>query len=797
MSLPNEVNLQLLASSKPYNIDQSLRFRASATAYLNRTPASAGNRKVFTYSSWVKRGTLSSVDYLLGNIVYAGSGATNEQFNIYFGTDNCLEISSYANSGFAYRLITTQVFRDPSAWYHIVIAFDTTQATDTNRIKVYVNGSQITSFSTSSYPSLNYDTYWNRAIRSGVGALIGTLDGSNYQDGASYFDGYMAEINFIDGSALTPSSFGQADSQTGVWQPKKYGGSYGTNGFYLPFSNTSSTSTLGNDFSGNSNTWTVNNISLTAGSTYDFMRDSPTLGTLASNYATLNPLRTNNGTLINANLTASSGSDSYKGFSGTMAMKTGKWYWEVTCTSIGFVTSIGITNSNSVSGITTGMWSYHYDGSKYIGGSNGGYGASYASGDVLGFAFDADAGSLTCYKNNSSQGVLVSGLPSNVDYYPYATLYGSWNIAYNFGQRPFAYTPPSGFNSLNTFNLPTPTIGATSATQANKNFDVTLYTGNGGIQSLTMGFAPDLAWQKSRSIGYAGSLYDSVRGTSKQLSSATTDAEDTRNGVTAFNSNGVTLGDSARSNDNGQTFVNWAWKAGGAAVTNTAGSISAQVSANPTAGFSVVTYTGNGTNGATVGHGLGVAPSMIFVKDRSQGGTYRDWAVYSPIIGAGNALFLNDTTGSFSKPSYWNSTTATSTVFTLGNDITVNQSGDAFVAYCWTPIAGYSAIGSYTGNGSTDGTFVYTGFRPRFILRKWTNGSNQWVIFDTSRDPYNLSNKSLYTNVSNAEETLYNQTDILSNGFKMRTTDNSVNGSGGNYIYAAFAENPFKYANAR
>jgi hypothetical protein len=429
-----------------YGLTKSLRLRKSASANLTRTPGSNGNRQVFTISFWTKLGSFATGSdsfFWSSGDAAPGIAPINLGWKTFDGT-------YYFFAGFdgGNSIATTAVYRDPSAWYHIVLAIDTTQATASNRAKFYVNGSQVTDLRTASYPTQNL----NFEVGSGNKAFFGALNISNSPN--RFFDGYLAEINFIGGQQLTPSSFGAYNSTLGgMWQPLKYTGSYGTNGYYLPFTDTTSTTTLVADSSGNGNNFTPSNISLTAGVTYDSMTDVPTLtSTTAANYCVMNPLRTNNGTLTNGNLTASSASASYKGFSSTMAMRTGKWYWEVTCTSIGFVTSIGITNSSSVSGLATGMWSYHYDGTKYIGGSNSAYGASYASGDVLGFAFDADAGSLTCYKNNVSQGVLVSGLPS-VDYFAYATLYDTWNIAYNFGQRPFAYTPPTNFLALNAFNI--------------------------------------------------------------------------------------------------------------------------------------------------------------------------------------------------------------------------------------------------------------------------------------------------------------------------------------------------------
>ena len=283
--------------------------------------------------------------------------------------------------------------------------------------------------------------------------------------------------------------------------------------------------------------------------------------------------------------------------------------------------------------------------------------------------------------------------------------------------------------------------------------------------------------------------------------SNTTDAETTdSNGLTAFTSNGFTIGSDGELNDPTANHVAWNWRASNTtAVTNTDGTITSTVSANTSAGFSVVTYTGNGTQPSTVGHGLGVAPKMIFVKSRSNGGTYYDWAVYNSDIGAGNAMLLNSTSGSFSKPSYWNSTTATSTVFTLGSDITVNQSSATYVAYCFAPVAGYSKIGSYTGNGSTDGPFIFTGFRPRWIMIKRTDSTDDWIMMDSSRSTYNVAILTLYANGNYAEDSnVTNRAeDFLSNGFKIRSSPSYLNASGGTYIYMASAENPLKYANAR
>jgi hypothetical protein len=327
----------------------------------------------------------------------------------------------------------------------------------------------------------------------------------------------------------------------------------------------------------------------------------------------------------------------------------------------------------------------------------------------------------------------------------------------------------------------------------------TLYSGTGASQSINnsnngVSFQPDFVWAKSRSNAYPNVLVNSIVGATKYLVSNNTDAETTDAGyIASINSNGFSVGSSGGLNVSGGTFVGWQWKAGGTAVSNTAGSITSSVSANTTAGFSVVTYSGNGTAGATVGHGLGAVPSMIIIKVRNAAD---NWPVYHKSLGNTDAVFLNLTTATQAL-TYWNSTTPSSTVFTLGSNLIVNKSSDTFVAYCFAPVAGYSAFGSYTGNNSTDGPFVYLGFRPRWVLiKRATDGGNGWQLYDNARNPYNAETLGLFPDGANAEQTA-NAVDVLSNGFKLRAADTPTNSSGIVYIYACFAENPFKYANAR
>jgi len=370
---------------------------------------------------------------------------------------------------------------------------------------------------------------------------------------------------------------------------------------------------------------------------------------------------------------------------------------------------------------------------------------------------------------------------------------GTWSA--NFGQRPFAYTPPTGFKPLHTGNLPDSAI-----VDGSKYFDAVTYTGNGyptsGTQSIsTVNFQPDFVWIKDRSRGgYNHFLQDVLRGSTNVLRSNTTGAENTEStAVTSFNADGFSLGASNEVNYQNDAFISWNWKANGAGVSNTDGSITSTVSANPTAGFSIVTYTGNGSTG-TVGHGLGVAPSMMVFKERS---TTRDWIVYHKVLGAGYRVFLNLSDASGASSANFNNTSPTSSVFSIGATTATNENSGTYVAYCFADVEGYSKFGGYTGNGSADGPFIYTGFRPAFVIIKKTSGPMAWNIHDSTRSAYNVSDKFFYANDAGAER-VDPEMDLLSNGFKLRTTDFTyVNQSGGTYIYMAFAENPFKNSLAR
>jgi hypothetical protein len=791
-----------------YQISRSVRLRSSASAYLNRTFSSTGNTKTWTWSAWFKRGTLGTEQNLFGTIDLS---VTNRQCYISFQTDNTLTFSNYTTSGYNYYLQTTQVFRDPSAWYHIVCVSDTSQATTANRLKIYVNGIQITAFSTATYPSQNFDGWVNANTGAGVQLGIGRV--APYVSG-QYFDGYMTEINFIDGQALTPSSFGETNAITGVWQPKKYAGTYGTNGFYLNFSDNSTAAALGTDFSGNSNTWTVNNISVTAGATYDSMLDVPTPyadgGNGRGNYATLNPISMagSTATLSKGNLSFTN-SGTHARRASSISMSSGKWYAEATITTVGgSYPIVGIATTSTFNGATyvgadSTSYGYSTNATKYNNAVAVSYGATYTTNDVIGIALDLDAGTLVFYKNNVSQGTAYSSLSGEFTFAVSGLTGTVWEL--NFGQRPFTYTPPTGFVALNTQNLPTPTISNGANYMA-----ATTYTGTGAALSVSnavngISFQPDFVWTKPRSTAVGHTLFDSLRGVTKYLQSNTTGAEGTAaTSLTAFNSNGFTVNSDTSTGANGVTYIGWQWNAGGSTVTNTSGSISAQVRANATAGFSVVTYTGNGVTAATVGHGLNAIPAMVIIKERGTAGT--NWMVKHQSLASSNNLFLQGTnattniTTAVGGGGIANLSSSTTFNFLAGTSNTdnVNRNTGTFVAYCFAAVAGYSAFGSYTGNGSADGPFVYTGFRPRFVMIKRTDTAGEnWLIWDSSRDTYNAGGLNLFPNLSNAENNNAPDFDFLSNGFKLRKSAAQHNASGGTYIFMAVAENPFKLSLAR
>jgi hypothetical protein len=578
------------------------------------------------------------------------------------------------------------------------------------------------------------------------------------------------------------------------------------------------------DASGNKNNWTANNINSNASSetTYDIMNDVATLTDEdTANFATLNPLYAGINGLSASNLTFTP--SGWMHIPSTIELPTDSTtgiYWEedLTVAVAANYHASGVTNgkntastafdsNTAVISMSGSAWRLYKSGDANNAVAITGAGGSASNGDVHMFAYKN--GYLywgingSWYPTGANPATDTSPLnASQITAQQYALCGGYTGItkSINFGQRPFKYTPPTGYKKLNTYNLPDSTIK-----DGSQYFDVSTWTGNGGTQDISLEFSPDFAWIKKRNAIAYHILQDTIRGAGKNLFSNDTLAEIGNAGdlISSFNTDGFTVnttyngGTNGATNGSGDTFVGWSWRGSDSSpVSNTDGTITSTVSANTDSGFSVVTYTGNGSTG-TVGHGLGVAPSMVIVKRRD--GAF-GWNVYhSKLTSAAYVLFLQATDAQATS-SLWNSTAPTSSVFSLGTSSGGNASGGTYVAYCFAEVEGFSKFGSYTGNGSADGPFVYTGFRPAFILAKRIDTTNNWLIHDTARATYNQVLNYLLPNSSGAEGIGNPSTygfDLLSNGFKCRSSTGGGNDSGGTYIYMAFAENPFKQSLAR
>ena len=781
-------------------IQRSLIFNNDDNTRLSRTIGSTSNRRTFTHSFWIKRTMKSAEQYVLYNGHSSGTPYFDARFE---ANDHQFQFIDYTGSH-AMQLRTEKRFRDAGSWYHIVIAMDTTQGTASNRAKLYVNGVQETDFSVESYPSQNHDTGANV---SGHLQVLGTLKAGTSND----LDGYLAEVHFIDGYQYDASYFGFTDPVTNIWSPKRYEGTYGTNGYYLDFSDNSSTAALGIDKSPNGNDFTANNFATT-----DSVIDTPT-----NNFCTLNPLDAGTITESQGNLKVTRDS-AHETIQGTMSMPSGKWYWEVYNgmpggSTDGTLIGLGSNASNILNshvGSTATSWGYENTGLVWNNSNGTGSNASLANGDIFGIAYDADQGIIRFYKNGTLQNDGYTGVTAN-DYMPQVSLYHSNSfLVANFGQDSsfagnktaqgktdasglgdFYYTPPTGYKALCSRNLP---LTVPSVVKPQKHFECVTFTGNGSTgQSITsLDFQPDFIWFKNRSAGNNHASMNSVIGRSKGLypdSNSIDFNSSAGRDLVSFDPNGFTVGNpeqASSTNNNGSNLVAWCWKAGGAtAVSNSDGSITSSISANQEGGFSIVTYTGTGS-AATIGHGLGKTPKLIWVKNRT---TTQDWFVNNGMIfnDYGKYYKLNSSSSSnASDTNVFPNTAPTSTVFSVGTDNAVNGNGDNYVAYIWSEIPGFSQFGYWTGNGSSDGTYVHTGFTPRMMIYRKASDEN-WHMLDTQRDPLNPNSLGIDPNLSNAESNDSNiQIDFLGSGFKMRASHGTSNADDTNYFYYVWAGQP-------
>jgi hypothetical protein len=813
MVFQNDILAGAAGAGGGYEIDQSIRFNDNDSAYLSRTSGSADSeRKLASTSIWLKRSNLTA-RHTIYSVNPAGSnGAANQITMVFENSGTNGDCITYNNG--AVNRQSTSVYRDVSGWYHFCQIFDTSQATAADRVKTYINGNLLTDINIGQDFSLNSNTAF------GQNSVVHYLGrGGSTQ----YFDGYMAEIVFTVGQSVAVTDFGEYNDD-GVWVPKAYAGTYGTNGFYITGEDSAD---LGADYSGNANDFTSSGLT-----SDDQVTDTPT-----DNYPTYNSISTL-GTLSDGNLVLSI--QDYACPITQSYPTSGIWQtdFELDVVSGSNGAGVGVLDY-SLFKHRTNDGSYT-DGSLAWGGSYGfgadgtlnspsayniPYGSNwFTAGNIISIIYNADVGAVWFAINgtlqNSATGAEIeagtttnaafTGLTGSI-YTPFTWSHNLANSMILLNETQQSISGLTSAKLLSTANLPAPTI-----TDGSAYFQTTLYTGDGSAtqtitQSENSTFNPDFIWIKNRSNAYSHNINDAVRGYTgaspataadvKVLASDATDKEglgDTlttaiqRGFVQSSTSNGFIVNkgtagsqDGFYTNASGHTYAAWQWLAANGTASNTNGSITSTVSANTTAGFSVLTFAGSGGTG-TVGHGLSQPPNFIIVKSRDTSNAwytgsdfYTTWEYYQT---------LNSNAAQSAGSTVWNSTAPTSSVFSIGASL--NTSAEDYVAYCWHSVEGFSKFGSYTGNGSTDGPFVWCGFRPAFVMFKKTSGTDSWEIFDNTRPGYNATGLGLFPNATDSESTGRN-IDILSNGIKQRNANGTTNESGYTYIYMAFAEHPF------
>jgi len=821
-----------------FPISNSLRFDAGSSNYLERD-SYTHNRQIFTYSFWIKNTNPTVRQFIFGRYVDGNNVSALE-----YDSGGRLSWYDYQSSGYTFQQRTTALFRDVSAWYHVVLRVDTTDGTAGNRARMYVNGVELTSFGASTTVSQNVSFL----LGDGGNDFRWGTEGSNNR---LHFGGYLADITVIDGTSYAPSAF--AETKNDIWIPKDTAGlTFGNGGYRLQFKQTGTSqnsSGIGADTGGNDE-----HFSVSALAAHDVVPDSPT-----NNFATLNPLLSDPSypvTYSEGNLKSTQTEKYFSGASSIAITKAmgGKWYFEAKGISSGNFPMIGVmpTDKEQIPIITNNAGSslrYTYGGydGKIWHGSYASYGATWDQ-DVIGVAFDWDNKKIYFSKNGTFQN---SGNPVNGnnpafssmtdgDYYFYL-LNGAgasnrdqiWEV--NFGQNgtfsgahssggnaddngigDFLYDVPAGYLALCTANMTAPvaTVDPAQGGSPQNYFNTVLYTGNGGDASSPhaitgVGFQPDWVWGKNRDAGKYHYLCDSVRGVGATSLASNDDIVEEDVGFDAFGSDGFSVSDidSGTTNENGNNYVAWNWKLNGTGAANTDGTINTTATTVAAhGGISISTYTGDGNNNVTIGHGLSGTPELVIIKPRN----YADNWVVS--WGNGNGM-----TGlTLSDNMYLNLTTAAGGAsngrFLANDSDTVNlganwnninkDSSSTYVMYCFKSIDGMQKIGTYLGTGNADGPFVFTGFRPAFTILKRTDASGRsWIMQDSARSPTNpviieVDADAAATEYSSNASSGYN-VDYVSNGFKIRTSNVNWNASGGTYIYMAFSEQPFKYANAR
>ena len=808
-----------------HQIASSIRNSSAQSGTLKRTAGTPTSRTQFTMSYWVKRyntsgGSSTNLVFTCGSYIFWGFSVTDFDLQVTGG-----------NWGTGY-LTSDNMYRDTSAWYHHVLTFDSTQSTQADRLKIYVNGERITSFSVESVTAgIGASEDFSFINESGYAQAFGGLSGSGH--GTEGADNQMAEIVFNDGQAYGPDSYGE--TKNGVWIPKDPSGlTFGNNGYWLKMA----AGAIGTDSSGNGNTFTVTNIAA-----HDVMLDSPTFNSNSNggNFATIGPLwKTSDMTFSEGNLKWTCATNE-RGLMSNWAVPIGtKAYWEYIPVSWGGNTSNGdemwIGINQGIAALVGGdrggkTTAYAYgtsNGYKTILASASSYGATIRANDVVGVAVDRVNHTINFSKNGSWQGTFA--ISSTMDLFPFIGSGGGTSSAsgiFNFGADGtfsgtvtaqgnsddtgygnFYYDPPTGFLAMCAGNLPVADSidpAQTDDDYPQKLFSPILYTGSGSgdgvpkTNTITgLGFQPDYVNIKERTQASTNPLYDSSRGNTKLLTSVATQAEVDQAalpGLVSFDTDGFkaqypNTGDYYVNRSN-NTYVAWCQRAnGGSLTTNNVGTQTSYVQTDPSGAFSITKYVGTGS-AMTVGHGLSVTPGITIIKDRD---TVVSWPVYTKLIDGSMDYFFFDTdsasntsglTGPNSSVWTWQSASGLS-----------NTASKNYIMYNFANIEGYCKVGTYVGNASNDGTFVYTGFKPSFMMNKPIVQGN-WRVVDSARSPYNVTQSALSPNSTAAEDTYASvNIDLLSNGFKMRSYETPMN-QATTFVYIAFAENPFKYATAR
>ena len=786
-----------------YEISNSLIFNRVDTPALSYSFSSTAAS--WTVSCWIKLGEISiNTRYPFG----FGTAGTDAAGVSFASGDS---MAYYDEDGGTLIRDTTKLVRDVSAWYHMVAK------NSSGTVTIYLNGIQ-------------------QATGSGGEALDGsTFYVGRFAGGTAYhWDGYISEFYFIDGTAYSPTTFAETDSDSGIWIPKKAVDdvTFGSDGFFMEFKQTGTdadSSGIGADTSGNDNHMTVTNLAAT-----DVTEDTPT-----NNFATLNPFgsrytyhddpptnaaRISQGNLVTLSRTGGTGDGNCMS---TIALPSyGKWYAEF---------KIADANGNGIVGIrnpVNGALNVNYysaDGSKNVDGTTSSYGDAYGNGHIIGVAIDIDNGKIYFSKDGTYQdsgdptdsstgiGYDVAGKTASNggDYFLYIADGGGTVgpvVQSNFGNPSFAvssgnadgngignfeFAPPSGYLSLCTKNLAT---SFTTIDDPSKYFQTQLYTGNGSADhAITNGgnsdLQPDWVWIKNRDATDAHLGFDTNRGVTKMItmSDYVIEATDTDT-LDAFQSDGFRVDADVKVNTNAEKYVAWQWKCNAGttetAVTESGNNPGNTRQTNADAGFSIISYVGTGGAG-TIAHGLGVAPEWFIVKATDNATNWMMYHEYNTAAPETDALVWDEAGGTSDNAVWWNDTAPTSSVFTLGTHDRVNADGKNFIAYVFASKQGYSKFGSYKGNGNANGVFIYTGFKPAWVVQKQTSADGEyWMMKDSKREPFNQADANLYPNVTNVEGDT-NGIDLLSNGFKCRTSGAGSNASGATYIYLAFAENPF------